>query len=161
MGDYASQAELEDRFEDNAEIEFLCDVAEGSGMADADVVIRMADVIEAAEGEINSALARKYATPVDTSVDATLLALLKRKTLDLAETYLNRRGEELSEVKRMQREAVLEWCDKVAKGERKLVGAVTVPTTTSSDPRAAWSGSNRTIPDSSARIFTRDTTERL
>lgn len=156
MGNYASQAELQTRFEDAAELEFLTDKTEGSGV-DTDV---LDDVIEAAEGEIDSGLAMKYATPVDVSVDTALAALLKRKTLDLAEVYLHRRGEAASDVKQDQLDQVLEWIEKMATGKRRLVGAVTVDSTTSGDPRGTWTDSGRST-DSTDRYFTRETTGRL
>lgn len=157
MGDYASNDELKTRFEDDTELAFLTDNVT-AGIADEAV---LTDVVEAAEGEINSGLAVRYATPVDVSVDTTLAALLKRKTLDLSEHYLHRRGEGASEIKQDQADQVLEWVDKVSKGERKLVGALTAASTTSADPRADWSDSGRTPPTDSERFFTRETTKRL
>jgi phage gp36-like protein len=157
MGDYASTAELETRFEDDAELAYLTDNVAAGEPDDA----VLTDVLEAAEGEINSGLAKKYATPVDVSVDSTLAALLKRKTLDLAEVYLHRRGEDASEVKQDQLDQVLEWVDRIAKGERVLVGAVTAASTTSADPRATWTDTSRELPDTSDRIFTRQSGGRL
>ncbi len=157
IGNYASQAELQTRFEDTAEVEFLTDKAEASGV-DTDV---LDDVIEAAEAEIDSALSKRFATPVTITGNVPLTALLKRKTLDLAEHYLHRRGEDESEIKRVQAERVLEWLDKLVAGERNLVGAVTVASTTSADPRGTWTSSNRELPDTSARRFTRETGARL
>ncbi len=157
MGNYASTAELETRFENAAELEFLTDKAEGSGV---DTAV-LDDVIESAENEIDSALSKRFATPVDVSLDTSLAALLKRKTLDLAEYYLHRRGEAASEVKALQAERVLDWLDKLVAGERNLVGAVSVASTTSSDPRAAYTDSGRTLSSTSARLFTRKSGERL
>lgn len=157
MGNYASQAELQTRYEDNAEVEFLTDKDEGSGV---DTAV-LDDVLEAAEAEINSGLAMRYATPVDVSVDTALAALLKRKTLDLAEVYLHRRGEGASEIKQDQLDQVLEWVEKMATGTRRLVGAVTAPSTASSDPRANWSDTSRTLSDTSGRVFTRKSGGRL
>lgn len=157
MGNYATNDELKTRFEDDTELAFLTDNV-AAGIADDDV---LTDVVEAAEGEINSGLAVRYATPVDVSIDTTLAALLKRKTLDLAEHYLHRRGEAASEIKKDQADQVLEWVDKVSKGERKLVGALTAASTASANPRADWSDSGRTAPDDSKRFFTRETTRRL
>lgn len=157
MGNYASTAELETRFENDAELEFLTDKAEGSGV---DTAV-LDDVIESAENEIDSALSKRFATPVDVSVDTSLAALLKRKTLDLAEVYLHRRGEAASEVKQDQKTEVLEWLDKVVAGERNLVGAVSVASTTSANPRAAYTDSGRTLSSTSARLFTRKSGERL
>ena len=157
MGNYASQAELQTRFEDTAEVEFLTDKAEAAGV-DTDV---LDDVLEAAEAEIDAALSKRFKTPVNITSNTPLTALLKRKTLDLAEYYLQRRGEDASEVKRLQAERVLEWLDKIVEGKRNLVGAVTVESVACHDPRASWSASNRELPDTSARVFTRETQGRL
>lgn len=157
MGNYASTAELETRFEDTAEVEFLTDKTEGTGV---DTAV-LDDVIEAAEAEIDAALSKRFATPVTITDNVPLTALLKRKTLDLAEFYLHRRGEAASEVKIVQAQRVLDWLDKVVAGERNLVGAVTVASTTSADPRGTWTSSNRELPDTSARRFTRETGARL
>ncbi len=157
MGNYASTAELETRFADTAEVEFLTNKAEGSGV-DTDV---LDDVIETAEGEIDSALAQRFETPVDVTLDTSLDALLRSKTLDLAEFYLYRRSSQPSQVATDQHLEVLEWLDKIQKGERRLVGAITVPSTTSGDPRAEWTDSGRELPDTSSRIFTRPFTGRL
>jgi phage gp36-like protein len=157
VGSYLTTTELKTRFEDDAELEFLTDVTEGSGPDDA----VLTDVIETAEGEINSGLAKKYATPVDVSADTTLAALLKRKTLDLAEVYLHRRGEGASEIKQDQLDQVMEWVEKMATGARVLVGALTPASTASADPRATWTDTGRELPDTSARIFTRQSGGRL
>lgn len=167
MGSYLTQLELQTRFHNDAELEFLTDKDEGTGV-DTDV---LDDVIETAEGEIDSGLAMRYATPVDVSLDTTLAALLKRMTLDLAEVYLHRRGEGASEIKTEQRDRVIEWVEQIATGKRRLVGAVTVASTASDNPRAAWTDTSRTLNDTglagnvsrdkTGRIFTRKSSSRL
>lgn len=157
MPNYATTSDLKTRFENIAELEFLTDKAVGTGVDDN----VLTDAVEAAEAEIDSALSKRFKTPVTVSGNTPLTALLKRKTLDLSEYYLQRRGEAVSEVRSLQAERVIDWLDKIAKGERNLVGAVTVESVASHDPRAVWTGSNRTIDDTSARRFTRETTGRL
>lgn len=157
MGDYLTNAELKTRFEDDAELAHLTDNVD-AGIADEDV---LTEVIATTEAEINSGVAVRYATPVDVSLDTTLEALLRGKTLDLAEHYLLRRGEGASEIKQDQADKVLEWVEQVSNGERVLVGAITSASTTSADPRATWSDSGRELPKDSARIFTRPSTGRL
>lgn len=152
---YATIAELKLRFADDDERAHLTDSAAGAAQ---DAVFT--GLIDTAEGDINSALATRYATPVDVSVDTTLASLLEFKTIEMAEYFAYRRGEDASEVKRDQYDKVLEWLDKIVKGERVLVGAVIAASTTSVTP-AAWTGSDRTLPDDSPRIFTRGTTGRL
>jgi phage gp36-like protein len=157
MGNYATTAELQTRFENAAEIEILTDVIVGGGV-DEDV---LTDVVEAAEGDINSRIGRRYATPVDTSIDTEIAALLKRKTLDLAEYYLYRRGDEASEMKALQAQRVFDWADGVARGEYVLPGAATPASTASDEPRAAWSDTSRTQSDDSGRVCTRDAFSQL
>lgn len=157
MGNYASTAELQTRFENVAEVEFLTDKDPGTGV-DEDVLV---DVLEAAEAEINSGIGMRYLTPVDVSVDVELTALLKRKTLDIAEVYLHRRGEGASEIKLAQLEQALAWIEQMSLGKRVLIGALTAASTASRDPRATFTDSSRDIPDDSGRIFTRRTGARL
>jgi len=157
VGDYATNAQLKTRFENDAELAALTDNV-SAGIADEDV---LTDVIATAESEINSALAMRYLTPVDVSLDTDLAALLQTKTLDLAEVYLHRRGEGASQIKLDQRDAVLEWCEMMATGKRVLVGAITAASTVSRDPRAAWTDNSRTQVSTSGRAFSRETTEHL
>ena len=157
MGNYATNAELKGRFADDEEVAFLTDDPD-TGTPTETV---LTDVVEAAEGAINSRLAKRYATPVDTTIDTELLALLKRQTLDLAEYYLHRRGENASEVKALQAERVLEWADKVSTGDWVLPGAVTPASSSSRADVAFWSDSSRTINDASSRVHTRQSYSRL
>lgn len=157
MGNYASNAELKGRFADDEEVAYLTDDPD-TGTPTESV---LTDVVEAAEAEINSGVAMRYLTPVDVTLDTELAALLKRKTLDLAEYYLHRRGDHASEVKSLQGERVLEWIEKIATGARVLTGAVTVASTASRGDMASWSGSGRTLNSTSKRVWTRETQTRL
>lgn len=157
MGNYASNAELKGRFADDEEVAYLTDDADTGTPTDS----VLTDVVEAAEAEINSGVAKRYLTPVDVTLDTELAALLKRKTLDLAEYYLQRRDDNVSEVKSLQGERVLEWVEKIATGDRVLTGAVTVPSTASRGDMAAWSDSGRTLNSTSKRVWTRETMTRL
>lgn len=158
MGNYLTNAELKTRFEDDAEAAFFTN-DEASGVpTDA----KLTDIVETAEGMIDSALAVRYATPVDVSVDTTLAALLKRQALDLAEgLMIGGRSERLSDAKQAQIDRVLEWCEKIAKGERVLPGAVTPAGPTSRDPRASWSDHGRTLITASERSASRSTMSKL
>lgn len=157
MGNYASTDELQTRFADAIEVSYLTDT-EDTGTPDSAV---LDDVLEGAEGSINSRIGKRYLTPVVVSGNTELTALLKRHTLDLAEVFLLMRGPSLSDAKAFQRDRVLEWADKVGDGTYVLTGAVTPESTASRDPLSQWSGGNRTIPDSSGRLFTRDKAARL
>ena len=158
MGNYLSTAELLTRFPDDADAAFFTD-DEGAGAPTAD---HLNDIIEAAEGMINSRIGKLWATPVDVALDTELSNTLKRHTLDLAEALMvGGRSERLSEVKQGQLDRVLEWADRIGDGTYVLPGGVTPAGPTSIDPRAAWSGSNRTLISTSPRIFTRDSTAQL
>lgn len=160
MGNYATNDELQTRFEDVEEVAQLTDTVSVPPPSTPDEAV-LTDVIENAEGELNSRFAMIYSTPVDVSVDTALAALLKRKTLDLAEVHLLWRGDHASEAKLLQYNSALEWADQIANGELALPGAVTPTPTASRGPLSAWSGSNRTLSSSSPRIFTRETQSRL
>ena len=158
MGNYLTNAELLTRFRDNAEAAFFTDDATAGVPQDS----KLTDIVESAEGVINSALAVKYATPVDVAADTTLAALLKRQTLDLAEAMMiGGRSERLSPVKQLQMDRVLDWLDKIAAGERVLPGAVTPDATTSRDPRATWSDHSRTLLTDSVRCCSRSSMANL
>lgn len=153
VGNYATQAELKARFDGDAEVAYLTDTEE---TLTPDTAV-LDDCIEAAEADINSRIGKRYATPVVVTGNTELTALLKRKTLDLAEVFLLMRGPSVSEQKEKQSERVMEWASKVAAGTFVLSGAATPPSTTSRDPLAYWSGSNRDLTDVETRIFSRET----
>ena len=151
MANYATTTELKDRFNSEEEVALLTHTV---GTADTDV---LTDMLESAEGDINSRIGKRYATPVTVSGNTELTALMKRKTLDLAEFYLLREGDRISELKERQGESVLKWADAIAKGEYVLSGASTPASTASRDPLASWTGSDRDLTDVTTRIFSRET----
>lgn len=157
MSNYATTAELQARFPTAADAAFATDT-ESTGTPDPLV---LADALEAAEGAINSRLAKRYATPVVVSGNTELTALLKRYTLDLAEWHLLSRSDHVSEVKTERAEYVLAWADMVAKGDYVLSGATTPSSTGSRSPLASWSSYNRTLATDSPRVVTRETMGRL
>lgn len=157
MGNYATNAELQTRFEGTAELEVLTDKAAGTGVDD-DV---LTDVVTLAEGDINSRIGRFYATPVDITIDAELAVLLKGKTLDLAEFYLHRRSDHATEVKADQKTDVLEWATAVGIGTFVLPGGVTPASTQSREPVADWTDTARTVDSDRGRVCTRNSFSRL
>ena len=158
MGNYLTTTELLTRFPDNADASFFTD-DEGAGTP---VTTKLDDIIETAEGLINSRLAMRYATPVDTTIDTELANTLKRMTLDLAEGLMvSGRSERIADAKQAQMDRVLEWSDRIAKGELVLPGGVTPSGPSSRAPRASWDGSNRTLSSTSPRVFTRDSMRAL
>ena len=149
MGNYMTRADLEDRFEDSAEVASLTDSSPTPDTAVED------DCIEAAEAEIDTRIGQRYATPVVVAGNASLTAILKRKATDIAEYFLYSRGGFIPEPQVRRYDAVIVWADGIAEGKYALPGAVTPPSTTSREPRAEWSSSNRTHDADDARKFTR------
>lgn len=151
MANYATTTELQARFNSAEEVALLTHTV---GTPDTTV---LTDMLESAEGDINSRIGKRYATPVVVTSNTELTALMKRKTLDLAEFYLLREGDRVSDLKEKQGESVLVWANKIGDGTFILSGAVTPPSTASRDPLAAWTGSNRDLTDVDTRIFSRET----
>ena len=158
MGNYLTTTELLTRFPDDADASFFTD-DEGAGTP---VTTKLDDIIETAEGLINSRLAMRYATPVDTTIDTELANTLKRMTLDLAEgLMISGRSERISDAKQAQMDRVLDWSDRIANGELVLPGGITPAGPASRAPRASWDGSNRTLSSTSPRVFTRESMRAL
>lgn len=85
----------------------------GDGVADVEVVD---EIRQAAEGEVNSYLAARYAVPVDLAAFSELSGLLVSITLDVAEYRLRLRRPPVSmEVLRRRAEAV-DWLANIAAG---------------------------------------------
>jgi len=78
----------------------------------------------AAEGEVNSFLARRYQTPIDTVVHADAADFLASIALDLAEYRLLARRPPISEDARRRRDQAVEWLTRVAEGVVDLPSAV-------------------------------------
>ena len=158
MGNYLSTTELLTRFPDEGDASFFTD----DEQAGVPLGTKLDDIIETAEGLINSRLAMRYATPVDVSIDTELGNTLERMTLDLAEgLMISGRSERISDAKQVQMDRVLDWADRIAKGELMLPGGVTPAGPTSRDPRASWDGSTRTLSSTSPRLFTRESMRAL
>jgi len=157
MGNYATIAELQTRFANAAEVAWLTDTAD-TGVPDDDV---LTDCVESAEAEINTRLAKRYATPVDTTVDTELARLLKRKALDLAEYFLSSRSDQVSDVVGKKVDRVYEWLAAVTNGDVVLPGAVTPASTASRDPLATWTDTTRTQPSTSGRLWSRESMKQL
>ena len=158
MPSYATTDGLKSRFRDLPELAFYTD----DEVVGVPTESKLTAVLDAAEGAINSRLAKRYLTPVDVSGDATLAATLEQMTLDLAEPMLIRsRSERLSAVKQAQLDGVLEWATAIAAGTFELPGAVQPASNETRADFSRWSGSNRTLSSTSPRVWTRPSTERL
>lgn len=155
MGNYASTGDLKDRFTDETEVSHLTGSAD-TGSADNDV---LNEVIDGAEGEINSYAATMYSVPLDVAGDTGLAAHVKSLTLDLAVARLHSRTGNVPEPIEMGRTRAIEWLDKLAKGDIRLPSARTEVSTVSRDPVSSWGIAS--TGDSSQRVFSRATQEQL
>ena len=86
---------------------------DGNGAADTAVVD---EARRAAEGEVDSYLALRYATPIDLEVHPELADLLKSVSLDLAEYRLRLRRPPVSEDARRRRDQTVDWLQRIAEG---------------------------------------------
>lgn len=86
---------------------------DGDNQADVGVVdeIRLA-----AEGEVNSYLARRYQVPIDLAVHAELADVLASMALDLAEYRLRARRPPVPQDARDRRAQAIEWLKRIADG---------------------------------------------
>jgi phage gp36-like protein len=109
---YATNGDIEERLGTAVYIELTDDTA--SGVADED---KVTEARTAAEAEIDSYLARRWAVPIDVSEQPALAAMLRRLTLDLTEYRLRARRSPVPEDTRLLRDAAVLWLTRVAKGE--------------------------------------------
>jgi phage gp36-like protein len=157
MGNYAVAADVKARFASVAEGSYITD-NEAAGVWD-DTKVDAA--IELAEAEVNARIGQRYVTPVDVAIHAESARFLKYLTVELAEVHLLRRVAPMSDEKQRQRDQALEALNMIREGKAVVPGAVTLPSTTSRNPRTSWSDASRVQPDDSARLFTRDTCGRI
>jgi len=152
MGNYASNAQLAARFEDDAAVLALTDNV-GGAVADSATQAVLTEAIAAAEGELESAVAAQWDVPVDIT-DANREQLMRTKTLQLAEILLYERGNNLTDAHKEARASLEQWMDRVAARKRVLPGAA-APTTTAARGTFVSHGSGNPS-TSSTRVFTRD-----
>lgn len=154
MGNYATQANFEDRFSSDDEVAFLTDNTTAEG-PNATVI---SEALEEAEGFINSYLARRYAVPVVVSSEASVAATLRGCTLDIAVyNVVGGRSDVVSDAKTKQYERWLAWLEAIAEGKVVLPGAATLPGPTAIANVAVWgSGDADVESDDATRVFSRE-----
>lgn len=154
MGNYASTTELIARYKTVAEVEHLT----GKASTDAAYTAVLNEVINGAEGEIDSAAAVMYEVPLDVAGDTVMAAFVKSMTLDLSVASLHDRSRNVPIAIENARITRREWLDKLATGERRLPSSRTEATTVSRDPSSNWGTGNTASEDSrSNRVFSRTT----
>lgn len=151
MATLAARADLVARFENDDEVIRLTDGTE-AGAIDYDVVD---EVLDDAEGEVNSYLATRVAIPVDTTGETVLAARLKSVVLDIAQYKLISRKGVVSEPKRMLHDNAILWLQNVSTGKAELPTAGPLSGPDTIDPVADW-GTGEGSQSTSQRVFTRD-----
>ncbi len=137
---YASNADIEQRLGSVAYVQLTDD--EGTGAASE---ARVSEAREAAEGEVNGYLARRYAVPVDVSLHPELAAILRSVTLDLAEYRLHGRRPPIPADITGKREASLKWLAAVAEGRVLLAATGEVPANGTEGFRCQATGPGRML----------------
>ena len=151
MGNYATQAELKARFEDDEAVAHLTDTAE-SGEPDTTV---LDEVIDHAEGQVDSYCAMRFKVPLAVGDHASLAAMMRSITLDLAVYHLYSRGHAVTEATVLLHDKAIEWLKEVAAGSVMLPSPDTEPTTVSRTPLLAHGTSDTSSADSN-RVFSRE-----
>jgi phage gp36-like protein len=140
---YATLDDVEARLGPVVSVQLTDD--EGTGNAN---VARLADAVAAAEAEIDSRLACRYAVPLDVAAEPDAAALLRALTLDLAEHRLHARRPPMPEDVARKATAAREWLHDLLVGRARLPLSQAAPGSTAGGIVAGTSGS--------PRVFRRD-----
>lgn len=133
MATYATQANLEGRFESAA---VLANLTSASGSTpDATVV---GEILDGAEGETNSYLASRLAVPVDLSAHSDSAAFLRSLVLDLAVYAAHLRRPPVPEEVLTARNSRVEWLVRFAKGEVALPAETAPEPTVQDEPSGTY-----------------------
>ena len=137
---YITNSDIETRVGSAAYVQLADD--DGDGAADTAVVdeIRLA-----AEAEVDSYLARRFAVPVDVSVHPELAAVLASVTLDLAEYRLRQRRPPVPNTAVDRHEHAIAWLSAVADGVIQLPALTPLPDTRSRGTLGAAFGEPRVL----------------
>lgn len=152
MPNYTTTAQLKARFEDDEAVAALTDTLESSGAPDETV---LTEVVNDAEGEIDSYLAVRYLVPVDVASHTVLANRMNSLALDIAVVNLLERGDQVSEAQQRRRDRATAYLEKLSAGELLLPSATTLTTTTTNEPLVAYGTAGDG--DSSLRLFSRET----
>ncbi len=145
---YANANDLQERLGTALLVQLTDDT--GSGAFDES---KVAEALEAAQGEVNSYVARRCGVPVDVGGEPSLAAVLKSITLDLAAHRLHMRRPPVPDDVRRKRESALQWLERVAAGEVVLPSAAAPAGNPAAGLGAAVTGN--------VRILTRDSLKGL
>ncbi|MGD2110387.1 MAG: DUF1320 domain-containing protein [Phycisphaerae bacterium] len=137
---YITNADIEERLGSATYVQLTDD--DGNGVADTGVVD---EARLAAEGEINSYLARRYQVPIDVSAHSELADLLASITLDVVEYRLRlRRPPVPGDAVNLHKRA-LDWLRGVADGCVELPSATPLAENTALGVRGEVVGEDRVL----------------
>ena len=122
---YITNADIQERLGSAAYVQLTDD--DGDNQADVGVVD---EARLAAEGEVNSYLARRYEVPIDLTVHPELADVLASMTLDLVEYRLRLRRPPVGKQALETRAQAISWLTRVADGRIDLPSATPVATST-------------------------------
>lgn len=114
----------------------------GSGSANTAVIN---EAREGAEREVDSYLARRYAVPIDVSVNSELAALLTTVVLDLVEYRLHARRPPVPGDVVAKRDAAIKWLGQIAAGAVELPSVASLGANPATGFRAATAGDDRVL----------------
>lgn len=157
MGNYATRAQLEARYEDQREVAAMT-LDEETGVPDPEV---LDEVIDGSEGEINGYLGTRYLIPVDvvTIGDDGLTADLNSMTLDVATWRLETRVNKVSDARQTAYDRVIERLKEIAAGTVVIAATEKPPDTSSRGDVSRFGGPG--TGSTSQRLMTRATQGKL
>jgi phage gp36-like protein len=135
---YLVNSDIQARLGDGLYVQLTDDA--GTGSADE---AKVDEARLAAEGEVNSFLARRYAVPVDTTAFSELAGVLKSLSLDLAEFRLHSRRPPVRADVTAKRNMALKLLSEVAEGKAVLPSEEELPANGAIGPIAASAGESR------------------
>jgi phage gp36-like protein len=115
MGTYIVQADLKAVLSDDD----LLQLTDDAGVGEVDATV-LAGVIARSEGEFHGYAAKRYATPVDVTGDATLAATIRGRLLDLVAYYLRGRRPGMPQEVRDRYTDAQRWLRDLADGKVTL-----------------------------------------
>ena len=137
---YITNSDIQERLGSAAYVQLTDD--DGNGVADVGVVD---EARLAAEGEVNSYLARRYEVPIDLSAHPELADILASMALDLVEYRLRLRRPPVGQSAQQIRAEAVAWLTRVADGRIDLPSATPVATNTNRGPLGATTGEERLL----------------
>lgn len=132
---YIDNADITKRVGPDVAVQLTTDTG---AVADTEV---LDEVRDAAEGEVDGYLAKRYRVPVDLTAHPRTAGALKSFALDIAAFRLHVRRPPVSEDIRTARADAIKWLRDVAAGTIVLPATATPDSTTSDGPPPEWGGS--------------------